>query len=95
MKHLFVIIVSAMLCVNNALTQSQTSIKPASVFQQDGITFASPNQSGWVLVKSDKQETVFEKRDQDAASKASVKSIKTKSFATDRERLIGFEALKN
>jgi len=94
MKHLLVVIVSAMFCVNIALAQRQTSINPASVYQLDGITFASPNQSGWVLLKSDKLETVFEKRDKDAASRASVKTIKTKTFATDKERLIGFEALK-
>jgi hypothetical protein len=83
-----------MCCVNIALTQSKRSIKPASVYQRDGITFASPNQSGWVLSKSNNLETVFEKRDKDATSRASVKIIKTKIFETDTERLIGFETLK-
>ena len=94
MKHLIVILVIAMFCVNVAFAQKQTLIKPASVYKQDGITFASPNQSGWTLSKSDKLETVFEKRDKDAVSSASVKTIKTKTFETDKERLNSFEALK-
>ena len=94
MKHIIVILVIAMFCVNALFAQKQTSIKPASVYKQDGITFASPNQPGWTLSKSDKLETVFEKRDKDAVSSASVKTIKTESFETDKERLTGFETLK-
>ena len=88
------ILVIAMFCVNIAFAQKQTSIKPASVYKQDGITFASPNQSGWTLLKSDKLETVFEKQDKDAVSNASVKTIKTETFETDKDRLTNFEALK-
>ena len=88
------ILVIAMFCVNIAFAQKQTSIKPASVYKQDGITFASPNQSGWVLLKSDKLETVFEKRDKDSVSNASVKTTKTKTFETDKDRLTSFETIK-
>ena len=94
MKQLIVIFVIAMFCVNVAFAQKQTSIKPASVYKQDGITFASPNQPGWTLSKSDKSETVFEKRDKDAVSSLSVKTIKTEIFETDKDRLTGFETLK-
>jgi hypothetical protein len=94
MKRFIVIFLTLMFGVNNALAQKQTSIKPASVYQQDGITFASPNQSGWTLLKSDKVETVFEKRDKDAISNASVKTVKTETFETDKDRLNRFEALK-
>lgn len=87
-------IVIAIFYVSAALAPRQASISPATVYQQDGITFASPNQPGWVPLKSDKLETVFEKRDEDAASTASVKTIKTKTFETDKDRLTGFEALK-
>src|SRR5262245_13289971 len=97
MKHLFAITVSAMFCVNIALAQSQQSqppITPATEYRQDGVTFASPKQPGWELLKSDKLETVFEKHDKDGISRACVKTIKTKAFETDKERLNGFEALK-
>ncbi len=94
MKPLIVIILAAIFCVSAALAQKQTPINPASVYTQDGITFASPNQSGWLLLKSDKLETIFEKRDKDALSNASVKIIQTKTFETDEERLKSFEAMK-
>ncbi len=87
-------IVVAAFCVNVAWAQSQSSINPASVYQQDGVTFASPNQAGWALLKSDKLETVFEKRDEGIVSKAMLKTLKTGIFGTDKERLTRFEALK-
>ena len=94
MRPLIKILVSAMFFMNIALAQRQTSINPARLYRLDGITFASPNQSGWELLKSDKLETVFEKRDKDGVSNASVKTLKTNIFETDKERLIGFEKLK-
>ena len=94
MKHLIAITLVAFFCVSTALAQKQTAIKPASVYKQDGITFASPNQLGWLLLKSDKLETIFEKRDKDEVSNASVKTIKIKIFETDKERLTNFEAMK-
>ena len=94
MKHLIAIILVAFFCVSAALAQKQTTIKPASVYKQDGTTFASPNESGWSLLKTDKSETVFEKRGADEISNASVKTIKTKTFETDKERLAGWETLK-
>jgi hypothetical protein len=94
MKHLILTFIVVLLCVNIAFAQKETSIKPASVYKLDGITLVSPEQAGWMLLKSDKAETVFEKREKDAISSVSVKTIKTKTFDTDSERLIGFEALK-
>jgi len=94
MKHLLMILVIAIFCVNIVFAQKPTAIKPASSYKQDGIKFVSPNQSGWTLLKSDKLETVFEKRETDAVSSASVKTIKTESFETDKDRLAGFEAMK-
>jgi hypothetical protein len=75
--------------------QAQKSIKPASRYKQDGITMWSPNQTGWSLIKTDKSETVFEKRIENGILNASVKTIPTKTFATDKERLGAWEALKN
>jgi hypothetical protein len=63
---------------------AQTSIKPASIYDQDGITVVSPNQPGWTLLKADKSETVFEKRAESGILNASVKTIRTKTFETDK-----------
>ena len=93
MKHLIVIIVTALFSAAVS-APAQTSIKPASIYDQDGITVVSPNQSGWALLKTDKSETVFEKRGEDGILSASVKTIKTKTFETDNDRLAGWEALK-
>lgn len=88
------IFVIAIFCVDIVFAQKQASIKPAGSYKQDGIKFLSPDQAGWTLLKSDKLETVFEKRDTDAVSNASVKTIKTEAFETDKDRLAGFEAMK-
>lgn len=93
MNHVIVMIATALFCA--ALpAQSQTSIKPASIYDQDGITVVSPNQSGWALLKTDRTETVFEKRDEGGILRASVKTIRTKIFENDKDRLAGWEALK-
>lgn len=94
MKYLIVVILAAVFCVNAALAQQQTSVNPSSVYKHNGITFVSPDQAGWTLLKSDKLETVFEKQDKDVLSNVSVKTIKTKLSATAEERLKSFEALK-
>jgi hypothetical protein len=88
-----VIIAIALFCAVVS-AQAQTSIKPASIYHQDGITVVSPNQPGWLLLKTDKSETVFEKRGAGGILNASVKIIRTKTFATEKDRLAGWEALK-
>ena len=94
MKHLIAVILTALFCVVAASAQEQSSIKPASAYSQAGVTFTSPNQSGWASLKSDKLETVFEKRANDEILNANVKTIKIKTFETEKDLLIGLEALK-
>lgn len=93
MNHFKVIIATALFCVAVS-ARAQTSIKPASIYDQDGITVVSPNQPGWILLKTDKSEMVFEKRAESGILNASVKAIRTKTFETDKERLAGWETLK-
>ena len=95
MKHFIVtfIIATALFCTAVS-AQAQRSIKPATVYKQDGIAIVSPNQPGWTLLKADKSETVFEKSDENGIVKASVKIIQTGSFETDKERLAVWEAFK-
>lgn len=95
MKHLIVIILTVLFYAAAASAQEQQSaIKPASSYSQAGVTFGSPNQPDWTLLKSDASETVFEKRTKDEILSASVKTIKTKTFETEKDFLIGMEALK-
>ena len=94
MKYLIVIVLVAVVCANAALTQTQSPINPASIFNQVGVTVVSPNQPGWVLLKSSKSETVFEKRDKDEVLMASVKNIRTKVFDNDKDLLVSLETLK-
>ena len=93
MNHIIVIIATTLFCAA-VPAQAQTSIKPASIYDQDGITVVSPNQPGWTLLKTDKSETVFEKRGEGGILSASVKAIRTKTFETEKERLAGWETLK-
>jgi hypothetical protein len=93
MNH-FIVIIAAVLFCAAVSAQAQTSIKPASIYKQGGITVVSPNQPGWTLLKTDKSETVFEKRDESGILNASVKIVRTKTFETDKDRLAGWEALK-
>jgi hypothetical protein len=74
---------------------AQKSIKPATSYKQGGISIVSPNQPGWTLLKADKSETIFEKRSGNEILNASVKTIPTKTCATDKDRLVAWEALKN
>jgi len=94
MKYLIVIVLVAFSCASAALTQTQSPINPASIFNQVGVTVVSPNQPGWVLLKSSKSETVFEKRDKDEVLMASVKNIRTKVFDNDKDLLVSLETLK-
>jgi hypothetical protein len=93
MNHLIVMIATALFFAA-ASALAQTSIKPASIYDHDGITVVSPNQPGWTLLKADKSETVFEKRGEGGILNASVKTIRTKTFETDKDRLAGWETLK-
>ena len=93
MNHLLVIIAATLFCAAVSV-QAQTTIKPASSYDQDGITVVSPNQPGWTLLRTGKSETVFEKRDESEIFNASVKVIRTKTFATEKDRLTGWESLK-
>jgi hypothetical protein len=88
-----VMIAIALFCVAVS-AQAQTSIKPASIYDQDGTTVISPNQPGWILIRTDKSETVFEKRAESGILNASVKTIRTKIFETEKDRLAGWETLK-
>jgi hypothetical protein len=89
----FIVMIAAFFCLAVS-ARAQTSIKPASIYDQHGITVASPNQPGWILLKTDKSETVFEKRDESGIFNASVKIIRTETFETEKDRLTGWEALK-
>jgi hypothetical protein len=90
----FIVIIATALFGAAVSAQAQTSIKPAGMYDQDGITVVSPNQTGWILLKTDKSETVFEKRGDGGILNASVKTIRTKTFETDKDRLAGWETLK-
>jgi hypothetical protein len=46
------------------------------------------------LLKSDKSQTVYEKRVKDEISNANVKTFKTKTFETKKDLLVGLETLK-
>jgi hypothetical protein len=87
-----VIAISLLIAV--ATLQPQTSIKPASIYSQDGITILSPNQSGWTLLKKDESETALEKRGEVGILKANVRSIRTKTFETNIQWLNAMETLK-
>jgi hypothetical protein len=75
--------------------EKQSSINPASIYDQDTVTVVSPNQADWVLLQSNRSETVFEKRLKDEILTANVKTIKTRSFETDKDLLINLETLKH
>lgn len=94
MKYLIVIVLAAVFCANAALTQTQSPINPASIFKQVGVTVVSPNQPGWVLLRSSKSETDFEKRVKDEILAANVKTIRTKVFDNDKDLLVSLETLK-
>jgi hypothetical protein len=93
-KHLLVFTLTAILSAHAMSTHEQSSIDPASLYRQDGVIVVSPNQPGWILIRSDKSETVFEKQAADEILCASVKTIKTKTFDADKDLLISLEALK-
>ena len=93
MKYLIAIIAIALFCAGVS-AQKQKSIKPSSVYNQDGITVVSPDQAGWSLLKTDKSETAFEKRGGSDILNAGVKNIRTQALGTDKDRLVGWEALK-
>ena len=94
MKYFLAIIAIALFC-GAVSAQAPKTIKPAKTYKQDGMTVVSPNQPGWIKLKTDKSETAFEKRIESDILAAGVKTIPTKTFETDKDRLPGWEALKN
>jgi hypothetical protein len=52
MKLLIVIVLAAVVFANAVLAQKQSSIKPASIYHQGGVTVVSHNKQGWVLLQS-------------------------------------------
>lgn len=95
MKYLIIVILIAVFCVGVVSAQEkQSSINPASVYIQDAVTVVSPNQAGWMLLQSNKLETVFEKRAKDEVLTANVKTIKTKIFDNEQDLLTSLEAMK-
>jgi hypothetical protein len=91
----FLIIITAALFCAAVSAQAQTSIKAARTYHQDGISIVSPNQPGWIKLKTNKSETAFEKRTETDILAARIKTIQTRTFETDEERLPSWEALKN
>jgi hypothetical protein len=94
MNHLKAIALVTVVCANAVLAQEQSSINPASIYHQVGVTIVSPNQPGWVLLQSSNLETVFEKRVKDEILIAQIKTIKTKIFDNHKDLLISLETLK-
>ena len=94
MNHLIVIVLVTVSCANAVLAQEPSPIKPARIYHQGRVTVVSPNQPGWVLLRSSKSETVFQKRVEDEIVIASVKTFKTQRFDTDKDLLISLETLK-
>lgn len=95
MKYLIIGILAALLCTRNALSQERPAISPATIYELGGVTIQSPDQSGWVLLQATKSVIVLEKHVGDEVLSASIKTMNTKPFANDRDRLFGFEALKS
>lgn len=93
MDH-FMVVIAIALFIPVASAQTQISLKPASVYNKDGITFVSPNQSGWTLINEDASETAFEKRTEVGIVNAHVKTIHTKTFETNTQWLSAMETLK-
>ena len=94
MKGFIAIVTTAFFCIVVS-AQAQTPIKPVQTYHQDGITIVSPNQPGWTKLKTDKSETAFEKRTETDVLAAGLKMIQIKTFETEKDRLAGWEALKN
>ena len=93
MNHLKIIFLVTAAFVLGVSAQEH-AIKPASVYQQGGVTVVSPNQPNWMLMKSSKSETVFQKRLEDEVVNANVRTFQTKVFDNDKDLLISLEALK-
>ena len=94
MKSLILIVLVAVVCASAVPAPEQSPINPASTYDQDGVTIVSPNQPGWVLIKSSKSETVFEKRLKEEILIANVKTFRTKIFDNDKDLLVSLETLK-
>lgn len=94
MNRLIVIALVIVFGASAVLPQQRSSIRPASIYRQVGVTVLSPNQPAWVLLRSGTLETVFEKRVKDEILVAQVKTIKTKIFDNYKDLLTSLETLK-
>ena len=94
MKPLLTLIAIALFC-SAVPVQAQKPIKPAKTYKQNGMTVASPNQPGWIKLETGKTETAFEKRTESDVLNANIKTVPTKIYKTDQDRLADWEALKN
>lgn len=95
MNRLAPVVLVTVVLAHALFAQKQASIKPASIFQLGGVTIVSPNQPGWVLLKSNESLVAFQKEVEGEVLNASVKLIKTKVFDNDEELLKSLEALKD
>jgi hypothetical protein len=94
MNRLILIVLVTLACANAVLAQEQASINPASIYHLGAVTVVSPNEPGWVLIQSRESLIAFQKRVEGEVLNASVKTIKTKVFDSDKELLTSLEALK-
>ncbi|MGZ5437104.1 MAG: hypothetical protein ACXWID_17145 [Pyrinomonadaceae bacterium] len=94
MNRLIVIVLTTVAFANALLAQEQASINPASIYHLGGVTVVTPNQPGWVLLQSSKSLIAFQKRVEGEVLNASLKTIRTKTFANDEDLLVSLEALK-
>jgi hypothetical protein len=94
MNRLIFIVLTTVACAYALLAQEPPSINPASIYHLGGVTVVSPNQTGWVLLQSNKSLIAFQKRVESEVLNASVKTIRTKVFDNDQDLLTSLEALK-
>lgn len=91
----FLLVVGLLSLSFNTSAQAESrKTKPGKKYKQIGAKLASPNDTDWRMVKSEKMETVFEKETADKKFKAFVKTAKIPVYETDRELLVNLEKLK-
>lgn len=99
MRHLLAIVFAASICVVTATVtvpaQGSSSVRPSTLYERSGVTFASPNELGWTVLITTSSEMTFESRTKAAVSTAGIKTLKTKVFETEEDRLAGWESLKS
>lgn len=94
-KYINIVLVIIFLCATVVSAQEKSSVvKSATVFKQNGVSLRSPKQTGWQLVKSEKDQTAIEKKVKDEITFAGAKTIKAKHFDEERELLSYLESMK-